>query len=138
MSEIAVPVGARIRAMRQELGLEVQEAAARAGIAPESWGRIENGRHVPRGETIAKVAAALGTTPAILAGGGAPGAMPGNAAESVLLHLFRVMPPDKQARFVEQAAAMAAGLPAQGFGEAMIRAMEGDEAAAREPISVPA
>jgi transcriptional regulator with XRE-family HTH domain len=125
-------VGAAVRARRKALGMEAQAAAAKAGVTPETWSRIENGRHVPQDDTLARMAEVLGTTPEELL----PRVLPAgrnegkavvsssaaiNRAEAVLLTLFRSLGPAEQARFVRDLAAMAAGVDDAGFTGAMIR-----------------
>jgi len=60
--------GARLRRMRESLGLSQEEVARRSGVPQESLSRIENGHRDPRLDTLRKLAAALGMdVPALLA-----------------------------------------------------------------------
>ncbi|MEE4276062.1 MAG: helix-turn-helix transcriptional regulator [Thermoleophilia bacterium] len=58
--------GARLRRMRESLGLSQEEVARRSGVPQESLSRIENGHRDPRLDTLRKLAAALGMDVAAL------------------------------------------------------------------------
>ena len=54
-----VAAGARIRSIRDGLGLSQEEVALRSGIPQESLSRIENGHRDPRLDTLRKLASGL-------------------------------------------------------------------------------
>lgn len=60
------PIGVRVRAFRIGSGLTAQDVAARAGISPVTWSRIENGRIQPNSRTVEKIAHGLGISVADL------------------------------------------------------------------------
>lgn len=55
----SIDVGARIRKVRQELGMTQEQLAEKSGISQEYISRLENGEHSPSRKTIEKVAAAM-------------------------------------------------------------------------------
>lgn len=57
-STFAGQVGARIRARRLKLRLEVAQAAERAGVSVPGWYHWEDGRHLPL-DALPRVAEAL-------------------------------------------------------------------------------
>lgn len=59
--EFLTRVGARIRALRQEQGLTVQQLAVRAGISRRSMTQIEHGQANPSLVTVTRIARQLGT-----------------------------------------------------------------------------
>ena len=59
MSEIAVQLGQRIRALRRERGVSQEELSFKAGISAAHLGQIERAVKKPTVETIGKLAAAL-------------------------------------------------------------------------------
>lgn len=52
--------GAAIEAIRKPLGIKQGELAERAGISPSHMNKIEHGVEIPRIETAARIAQALG------------------------------------------------------------------------------
>ena len=54
------PLGARIKALRSERGLQQRQLAEKAGLTPSMVSQIESGRLTPSLPTLGKVAAALG------------------------------------------------------------------------------
>jgi transcriptional regulator with XRE-family HTH domain/Zn-dependent peptidase ImmA (M78 family) len=58
--EDARRIGLRIRALRESRGISSKELAERAGIAPQSLSRIENGRHDVVLTTLQRILAAMG------------------------------------------------------------------------------
>jgi len=50
----------KIRLLRQSLGLTQTEVGAKAGISRDYLSRLENGRHIPRIDTLEKIFSALG------------------------------------------------------------------------------
>lgn len=70
-ARVAERFGSRVRAYRLRKGLLAGTVAARAGIGPWGYSRIEHGRFNSRGITLAtlvRLAHALETTPARLIG----------------------------------------------------------------------
>jgi DNA-binding XRE family transcriptional regulator len=57
-------VGRRVRDLRVRAGLTQAELARRTGIHRPNIARVEAGRHTPSLETVARLAEALGTSPA--------------------------------------------------------------------------
>jgi transcriptional regulator with XRE-family HTH domain len=60
-----IPVGARVRALRQREAMSQRDLAERAGVNTETVNRIENASpgELPRPSTIRKLAKALGCRP---------------------------------------------------------------------------
>ena len=59
--------GERVRAAREKAGLSQGDAAKKARMFQSSWCRLETGgRPDPRGETIRRIARALGVEPSEL------------------------------------------------------------------------
>lgn len=58
-----MPVGERVRALRNRKALSQAELAAAAGITSNTLYRIETGMHSPRPGTIRKLAKALEVRP---------------------------------------------------------------------------
>lgn len=54
-----VAVGRVIREKREELGLEIQELASKAGVGRNTLSQIERGQRTCTGATLAKIARAL-------------------------------------------------------------------------------
>lgn len=59
MSDIAIQLGQRIRALRRERGISQEELSFKAGISAAHLGQIERAVKKPTVETIGKLAAAL-------------------------------------------------------------------------------
>lgn len=59
MSKLAVFVGARIRARREELGLSLADVAAKLGIGRQNIHRYEAGTRLPTLEALYPLAVAL-------------------------------------------------------------------------------
>ena len=57
-------VGRRVRELRTKAGMTQAELARRTGIHRPNNARVESGRHMPSLETVARLAEALGTSPA--------------------------------------------------------------------------
>lgn len=55
-------LGARLAALRRQKKLSQQTLAAQVGVSPSAIGMYEQGRREPDGETLVKLAAALGAT----------------------------------------------------------------------------
>lgn len=55
--------GAALRILRKRAGLSGEAAAHEAGIHPQSWRNYENGRRLMDNPTLAKLTAALGSSP---------------------------------------------------------------------------
>lgn len=53
----------KIKTIRKRLGLSQEELAEKSGLSLRSVQRIENGETEPRGDSLKRVAAALGVTP---------------------------------------------------------------------------
>jgi transcriptional regulator with XRE-family HTH domain len=71
MAEDSGDLGRRVAHRRQELGLELDEVARRAGMAPAYLRYVEHSAHArPGPAACARLAAVLGTTVAWLRGGG--------------------------------------------------------------------
>jgi transcriptional regulator with XRE-family HTH domain len=92
-SELAVAVGARLRALREASGISLGELAADAGIGKGTLSELETGRRNPTIETLFAVTTALGVAlSAVLPPGEtqAPGAVAvsGEAIEAVLVDRF--------------------------------------------------
>lgn len=66
-------VGSRIRALRDELGLTTEEAAAAAGMSPGYFGIVERGAKQPSLQSLFGFAKALGVSVADLVGIGIAG-----------------------------------------------------------------
>lgn len=58
-SDLAAIFARELRGARNARGLTQAEAAERAGIAVEVYGRLERGRALPRADTLVRLAAAL-------------------------------------------------------------------------------
>ena len=98
-------VAVRIRQLRQQTGLQVREAAEKAGVAPETWSRIENGHYMPRSDTLGKMANALGVSPPLLM---SPDDMaPRDSFETTMLGLVRNFTPEMRERAIQALATMA-------------------------------
>lgn len=57
-----------IRAARRAANLSQVEAAERAGVSQPTWSVWETGKQLPEVESLRRIAAALGTTVAVLLG----------------------------------------------------------------------
>lgn len=64
-------LGGEIRARRHRLGLTLVALADRCGLSQPFLSQVENGRAAPSMESLARIAAALDTTPQALFSGGA-------------------------------------------------------------------
>lgn len=95
-------VGQRIRSLRAERGMSAKELADAAHLSAKALSEIENGKVEPRADSLQRLASALGVGPDVM--------KPPARGEDVLLMLYRSLPPEKQKRFVQQLAAMAAGM----------------------------
>lgn len=62
----------RLRELREDQGWSQRELAERAGVAPATIARTEQGRVKPRGITARKLAKALGVEPVVLIRCGPP------------------------------------------------------------------
>ncbi|SHO52526.1 helix-turn-helix domain-containing protein [Anaerocolumna xylanovorans] len=62
MSDISKVVGDRIRIVRNDKGLSIEELAERADVNTTHLGRIERGETVPKLDSIEKIVNALGIT----------------------------------------------------------------------------
>jgi transcriptional regulator with XRE-family HTH domain len=92
-SELAVAVGARLRALREERGISLGELAADAGIGKGTLSELETGRRNPTIETLFAVTTALGVAfSAVLPPGETQAtgavAVSGEAIEAVLVDRF--------------------------------------------------
>lgn len=68
-SETNAAVGQRVRAAREEAGLTQTELGARTEIDQAVISRLERGKHLPRIDTLRRIATALGTSvPMLLSG----------------------------------------------------------------------
>jgi excisionase family DNA binding protein len=56
-------VGQRLRQLREAAGLNQQQLAAASGLTHEAISRLEAGRYAPRGESVRRLADALGIAP---------------------------------------------------------------------------
>jgi len=65
---LALTIGQRLRLARRQGAWTQADAAERAGIAPEVYGRLERGRMVPRSDTLASLAQGLGVSSDALLG----------------------------------------------------------------------
>lgn len=73
MGDVTGQFGARIRLLREQQRLTLQELAFRAGVDPSHLGQIERGSRDLRLRTVARIAKGLGITPAqLLKGIGVP------------------------------------------------------------------
>ena len=66
--DLGLRVGARLRRFREENKLTQRIMAARLGLAPSNYHRLEHGRHTPRPETLFKIAGVLGVSLGALVG----------------------------------------------------------------------
>jgi len=66
MGEFNERIGRRVRALRGGCSWTLEELGHRAGLKPEAVSRVERGVHEPTLTTLAKLAAALGTSVAAL------------------------------------------------------------------------
>ncbi len=92
-SELALTVGARLRALREARGISLGDLAAEAGIGKGTLSELETGRRNPTLDTLFAVTTALGVAlSAVLPPGEtrAPGAaaVSGEAIEAVLVDRF--------------------------------------------------
>lgn len=62
------PVGSMVRSRRRALGLSQADLAGWADLHVVDVGLVERGELAPAGATVERLAAALGTEPALLAG----------------------------------------------------------------------
>lgn len=62
MSDISKVIGDRIRIIRNDMGLSLEELAGRAEINPTHLGRIERGEKIPKLDSLEKIVNALGIT----------------------------------------------------------------------------
>lgn len=69
--DTAVDIGRRVREVREAQGLTTYDLAQRSGIHRPNISRIENGRHTPNLDTLARLAGALGLSVAHLVAGSA-------------------------------------------------------------------
>jgi Zn-dependent peptidase ImmA (M78 family)/DNA-binding XRE family transcriptional regulator len=56
-------IGSRIRALREELGVQAQELGSRVGLDPSAISNIERGRRSVKSDELAAIAKALGVSP---------------------------------------------------------------------------
>ncbi len=61
--ESAASLGARIRALRERVGIQSQVLAGKLGIDPSAMSNIERGKRAVKTEELASIAAALGVSP---------------------------------------------------------------------------
>jgi ribosome-binding protein aMBF1 (putative translation factor) len=61
--DIPADVGARIRAVREGAGMKVEAVAKAVPMSAGYYSQIEGGKNRPRTKMLARIAAALGTTP---------------------------------------------------------------------------
>jgi transcriptional regulator with XRE-family HTH domain len=61
------PLGVRVRRLREQRLLSIQELAQRAGVSVNAVLRVEHGRGRPRWRTLRRLAEALGVEPSALA-----------------------------------------------------------------------
>ena len=66
MGDIQEGIPARIRTLRLERNLSQLELANRVGVAQTAISQFETGVKTPRLETLGRIAAALGISPAVL------------------------------------------------------------------------
>lgn len=62
MSDISKIIGDRIRIIRNDKGLSIEELAERADVNTTHLGRIERGETIPKLDSIEKIINALGIT----------------------------------------------------------------------------
>ena len=66
METITQRLGARVRSLRQRIGYTQELLAQKAGLSPQSIGRIEQGRYPPSLGAIERLARALGVPEAAI------------------------------------------------------------------------
>jgi transcriptional regulator with XRE-family HTH domain len=93
----AAGIGGRVRYWRTQRGLLAQEAARRAGISPETWSRVENGKYRPRADTLQKMAAVLEVGPSSLLDGSADNG-PSTGGLPALARIYLSLPTEQQRR----------------------------------------
>jgi transcriptional regulator with XRE-family HTH domain len=92
-SELAVAIGARLRALREGRGISLGDLAARARIGKGTLSELETGQRNPTIETLFAITTALGlpfsaALPAVEAQAPAAVAVSGEAIEAVLVDRF--------------------------------------------------
>ncbi len=60
MEETICPFGARLKELREKVGLNKSETARKSGLSRGALTRLERGLHSPDGDTVDRLAAALG------------------------------------------------------------------------------
>lgn len=65
-NDVAVAIGRRLRALRQEMGLTADDLSRRSGIHRPNISRIESGKHIPSIDTLDRLSRALGVSMTVL------------------------------------------------------------------------
>ena len=87
-------VAARIRTLRRQSGHTMEGLALRAGIPPQTLGRIERGETSPTIRTVSKIASGLGVdVEALVAREGSVPLLSGGSIPERLLQPFAVLAP---------------------------------------------
>jgi transcriptional regulator with XRE-family HTH domain len=69
MNEVAASFGANLARLRERSGVTQEELSFRASLHRTEIGLLERGGHLPRIDTLAKLAGALGVPPSSLLDG---------------------------------------------------------------------
>jgi transcriptional regulator with XRE-family HTH domain len=88
--------GRKVRALRQELGLTIEELAERAELSPNHVSAVERGKKNPGLETIHALAGALGVSADVLVNGGRPAGESFSAKGREFIALLQPLAPELQ------------------------------------------
>lgn len=111
-------LGARVRELRQERGLSLNQLTVACGESQGHLSNIENGLVNVTVGTLVKIANGLGTTPGVVM-------CTGNSELEKFVEEFRALPAKVQRRcFTSVSRALGAGLDGASFGPAPVSAVQ--------------